>query len=76
MWTLVCVTPILSPSLLLSSGVECEIQQHRLKDHLSWRRSRHPHLRLPHVMDDVQYRLQVEGVFRAVYSNHAFEVVN
>lgn len=33
----------------MHSGVERKVQQQRIKDHLSWWRPRHSHLRLPHV---------------------------
>ena len=69
-WTeLISTEVVVILLLLLSSGMECEVQQHRLQDHLSWRRPRHPHLRLSHVMRDVLYRLQ-EKIFWDVFSNH------
>lgn len=30
-------------------GMEREVQQHRLKDRVGWRRQSHPHIRLSHV---------------------------
>ncbi|KAA8590294.1 hypothetical protein FQN60_014228 [Etheostoma spectabile] len=62
--------------IIASLSVVCEVQQQRLKDHLGWRRPRHPHLRLPHVMDDVLYTLLGERIYRAVYSSHGADAGN